>query len=93
MKTFEYSVLKLANDFTTETKIEQLSEIGEGGWELVTIFTQADTLECYFKRETDTVAEQAKEKLDDAIGAIKNFAGTAGNPGMGGLGSMFGGGQ
>jgi len=87
MKTFEYSILKLDNSFTAETKLEQLSELGEEGWELITILPNNNKIECFMKREIDTIADQAKEKLEEAIGAIKGMAGGIGGPG--GLGDIL----
>jgi len=87
MKTFEYSTLRLNDSLTRSAKIEKLSEVGAQGWELVSIIPDDEGLECYFKKETDTVAEQAKEKLDDAMLALRNLTNGAGQ----GLGSIFSG--
>lgn len=75
MKTFEYSYIKFKPDSNPEKRIEQMSKMGDEGFELVSMLQYPDRIECYFKKEDDTTSQAVKQKIDDAVGAFKEQMG------------------
>ena len=82
MKTFEYAAITLDPDQSVGDKVYNLTQLGTKGYELVAMIPSVDGVECFFKKEYDTVAEQAKEQLDKTLSALKGAVGSFGGFGQ-----------
>ena len=71
MKQFEYKSEKIQCEWDSE---KHLNELGNEGWELVSITEKSGYVTCYFKREIieDKASKLSKEFIDNRITYAEN---------------------